>query len=342
MTPLRLGIVGAGGIARAEHLPRFRAIDGVELAGVVNRSPDSTRRVAAEEGIPRTFASWQELVADDAIDAVLVATWPDQHAAVTIAALEAGKHVLTEARMAATLADAQAMLAAANAHPDRVAMVVPASFSLWADRTIRRLVDERAVGRIRHLRVLWDGSGSIAPSEHWRWLRRFSGVNVMALGILVEATARWLGPAVAVQATGGIVRPRKPGPDGDIDTDVLDHLVVAARYPADVTASIEMSVVSVSGGTRIALAGDDGQIEVDLAGEALTLVRREGAREPVTIDPADRLGWTAEIDFVRSIRERAPVELTDFATGVDYMAFVDAVDRSVRTGARIDLADPAR
>jgi predicted dehydrogenase len=337
VTSLRLGVVGAGGIARAEHLPRFRAIDGVELAAVANRTPESTRRVAAEEAIPRTFDRWQDLVTDEAIDAVLVATWPDQHAAVTIAALDAGKHVLTEARMAATLEDAHAMQRAAAAHPDLVAMVVPASFSLWADRTIRRTLDDGAIGRARHVRVLWDGSGSIAPSEHWRWLRRFSGVNVMALGILVESMARWLGFALSVQATGAIVQPSKPGPSGAVDTDVIDHLLIQAAYPNAVTAAIEMSVVSVRDGTRISIHGDDGAIEVDLAGQALTRAGADGSRTPVAIRDEDRLGWTAEIDFVRSIREGAPVELTDFPTGVAYMAFVDAVDRSIRSGGRVDI-----
>jgi predicted dehydrogenase len=335
MSTLRLGVVGAGSIARAEHLPRFRAIDGVELAAVVNRSPESTRRVADEEGIPRTFERWEDLVADDGIDAVVVATWPDQHAAVTVAALEAGKHVLTEARMSATLDDAQAMAAAAAAHPDLVAMVVPASFSLWADRTLASALANRAIGTVRHARVVWDAAGSVAPSEHWRWQRAHSGVNVMALGILAESMARWLGPATAAQATGRILQPSKPGPSGPVVGDVVDHLLVIAEYPAGVTASIEMSIATVTGGTRIELLGDDGVIDVGLASGTLTRMGRDGSRAPIEIRPQDRLGWTAEIDFVRSIREGAPVELTDFPTGVAYMAFVDAVDLAVRSGHRV-------
>jgi predicted dehydrogenase len=337
VTPIRIGIVGAGGIARAEHLPRFRRIEGVELVGVANRTAASAEQVAAEEGLARAYARWEELVADDGIDAVLVATWPDRHAPVTIAALDAGKHVLTEARMAATLEDAEAMLAASAAHPDRVAMVVPSSFSLWADRTIRRLIADRAVGRVRHVRVLWDASGSVAPSEDWRWQRRSSGVNVMALGILYEAMARWLGGATAVQATGSIVQPDKPGRDGSVRTDVYDHLLVTAVFPDEVTASIEMSIVSVHGGTRIAIVGEDASIDVDLAAEALTRVTTAGDRIPIEIRPEDRLAWSAELDFVRSIRTGAPVELTDFETGVGYMAFVDAADRSAHSGARIEL-----
>lgn len=335
MSTLRLGIVGAGAIARAEHLPRFRAIDGVELAAVVNRSPESTRRVADEEGIPRTFERWEDLVADDGIDAVVVATWPDQHAAVTVAALEAGKHVLTEARMSATLDDAQAMAAAAAAHPDLVAMVVPASFSLWADRTLASALANRAIGTVRHARVVWDAAGSVAPSEHWRWQRAHSGVNVMALGILAESMARWLGPSTAVQAMGQVLQSSKPGPRGPVVGDVVDHLLVLAEYPAGVTASIEMSIASVVGGTRIEVLGDDGAIEIGLASGTLTRVGRDASRAPIEIRPEDRLGWTAEVDFVRSIREGAPVELTDFPTGVAYMAFVDAVDLACRSGHRV-------
>ena len=145
--PIRIGIVGAGRIVAAEHVPRFRAIDGVELVGVANRSEDSARRAADALGLERAYPSWQALLADPAIDAVLVGAWPILHAPVTIAALHAGKHVLTEARMAATAEDARAMLRAARNHPDRVAMVVPATFSAWADATIVRLLRDDAIGQ---------------------------------------------------------------------------------------------------------------------------------------------------------------------------------------------------
>src|SRR5262245_19855335 len=143
---IRLGVVGAGGIARAEHLPRFRRIDGVEITGVANSSLESTRAVAAAEAIPHAFGDWRELLADPGIDAVLVATRPDLHAPVTIAALEAGKDVLVEARLADTLDAARGMLAAARARPEHVAFAVPSSFSLWADRTIIRQLGGGSIG----------------------------------------------------------------------------------------------------------------------------------------------------------------------------------------------------
>ena len=145
---------------------------------------------------------------------MLVGAWPILHAPVTIAALHAGKHVLTEARMAATAEDARSMLRAARNHPDRVAMVVPATFSAWADATIVRLLRDGAIGRVRHVQVGWDASGPGDPGDFWRWQRATSGENVMALGILAEAMTRWLGQPEAVTAVTRLGPAERPGPDG--------------------------------------------------------------------------------------------------------------------------------
>src|SRR5690242_622735 len=97
--PLRLGLIGAGANTRARHIPGFLAIADVELAAVCNRRPESTAAVAREFNIPRQYEHWQELVADPDLDAVVIGTWPYLHCQITLAALEAGKHVLTEARL---------------------------------------------------------------------------------------------------------------------------------------------------------------------------------------------------------------------------------------------------
>jgi predicted dehydrogenase len=326
--PIRLGIVGAGRIVRSEHVPRFTAIPGVEIVAVANRTPDSSRRAAAELGIGRAVDDWHALVEDPDVDAVLVGAWPYLHAPVTIAALDAGKHVLTEARMAATGADARAMLAASRAHPDLVAMVVPASFSLWADATIKRLLADGAVGRVRHARVTWQSNGPDEPGEGWRWQRQFSGENVMALGIVYEAMARWIGDATAVTAVSRI--------DAiDPTIDVPDHVLAMLEFADDVTASIEMSArtqaIASNTGT---IFGSEGTVEIDFAGQRIRHAPSGGAWADVTIRDEDRADWTAEVDFVTSIRDGRPVTLTDFATGAQYMAVVEAIDRSAATGRR--------
>jgi len=66
-----VGLVGAGDNTRRRHIPGLRAQPGVELVAVCNRRPESTQTVARDFAIPRTFARWQDLVADPDVDAVL-------------------------------------------------------------------------------------------------------------------------------------------------------------------------------------------------------------------------------------------------------------------------------
>jgi predicted dehydrogenase len=127
---LRIGIVGAGQITRMKHLPGFRALDGVRLMGVCNRRRDSAARVAREFDIPRVYGNWEELISDKEIDAVVIGAWPYLHCSVTLAALDSGKHVLTQARMAMNAREAQRMLDRAKECPSLTAMVVPSPYGL--------------------------------------------------------------------------------------------------------------------------------------------------------------------------------------------------------------------
>ena len=92
--------MGAGANTTDKHIPLLQEIDGVEIMGVVNRSGSSSDAVARRFSIPRTYDHWEQAVADPDTNAIVIGTWPYLHCPVTLAALAAGKHVLTEARMA--------------------------------------------------------------------------------------------------------------------------------------------------------------------------------------------------------------------------------------------------
>ena len=109
---IRIGIVGAGANTRLHHIPGFKAIEGVEVVSVCNRSRESSQRVADEFGIPKVYDRWTDLVEASDTNAICIGTWPYLHCPVTLASLEAGKHVLTEARMAMDASQAHAMKAA--------------------------------------------------------------------------------------------------------------------------------------------------------------------------------------------------------------------------------------
>jgi len=228
--PIRLGFVGAGTIAEDRHVPGFRAIPGVELTSVVNRTPESSAAAARAFGFARTHPTWQDLVADPAINAVVVGTWPYLHAPVTIAALDAGKHVLSQARMAMNAKEARAMVDAARRHPDLTTMLVPASHTYWVDARLHGLLRDGSIGDLRTVDGNWNEPDVCDPGEHWRHQRRYSGNNVQGVGPLYEVFLRWLGPADAVTARTDLYEPHKPGPGGQpVIADLPDHVSAHRR-----------------------------------------------------------------------------------------------------------------
>src|SRR5438874_3327456 len=150
---LRIGLIGAGANTRSRHIPGLKAIEDVEIVAVCNRRPGSTAAAAREFGIAKTYEHWQDLVSDPDIDAVVIGTWPYLHCPITLAALEAGKHVLTEARMALNAAEAHRMLAAARRYSRLVTQVVPSPYGLKGQRIMEELIEGGYVGELREVHV---------------------------------------------------------------------------------------------------------------------------------------------------------------------------------------------
>lgn len=113
MKPLRMGIIGTGGIAQA-HLRALAKTDAIEMVAACDLVEEKVERTAERWGIPHTFTDYHELLEMDEIEAVTVSTWNMAHAQPTIDALRSGRPVLCEKPMAALLKDAAAMTAAAH------------------------------------------------------------------------------------------------------------------------------------------------------------------------------------------------------------------------------------
>src|SRR5262249_59702939 len=123
-------MVGAGKIAGTRHVPGVGAFRAVVLAAVFNRRPSSTSAAASEFAIPRTYEHWQDLVADPDIQAIVIGTWPYLHCAITLAALEAGKHVVTEARIALNAAETHRMVDPKRRYPELVTQDLPCTYCI--------------------------------------------------------------------------------------------------------------------------------------------------------------------------------------------------------------------
>lgn len=112
----RVGIVGCGGIANGKHLPSLSKLANVELAAFCDIVPERAEEAAAKYGIDgaKVYADYREMLKEEQLDIVHVLTPNDSHAEISIAALEAGHHVMCEKPMAKSAADARKMVEAAK------------------------------------------------------------------------------------------------------------------------------------------------------------------------------------------------------------------------------------
>jgi predicted dehydrogenase len=343
---IRIGIAGAGGIARQRHLPGFAKIEGVEVVSVANRSRASSEQVAREFGIARVHDDWQALIADPEVDAVVIGTWPYLHHPITLAALANGKHVLTEGRMAMSAAEARQMLAAARAKPGLVTQIVPGPFTLAVDATVQGLLADGFLGDL-HAVDLRASSGFVNPDPpmNFRTDRDLSGVNTMFLGIWYESLMRWVGPATAVSARARISVPYRRDAQGERRPIVVpDHVEVLLDLPGGALGHIHMSAVAgLMPGPEMWLFGSEGTLRFEQQGDRLSGARKGDTElQPIDIPGDKRGGWRVEQEFVGAIRGEEPVRLTTFADGVRYMEFTEAVHRSSADGrtVHLPLADP--
>lgn len=340
MEKIRVGFVGLGGICRQRHVPGLRALDGVEIVAVANRTRESSERAAREFGIPEVCESWQELVVRDDVDAVFIGTWPYMHRTMSIAALQAGKHVFCQARMALDAADAKAMYDAVRAS-NRVAMLCPVPFGLSADATVARMLREGAVGKVRLVRVQSFQNTFAAASSpiNWRKDHRLSGLNALTLGMYIEVVHRWLGWTRSVSARTQTFIAERIDADG-VPTRVRipDQFLFEAELASGAPVQYAISGCVQGGSDAIEIYGDAGALRYDERRDALQQWR-DGGFEDVAIrddEAYDVAHWRVERDFVDAIREGKAYH-PNFEDGYRYMQVIQAVYDSAEQGRVIVL-----
>ncbi len=340
---LRVGLIGAGANTKKRHIPGLRAVPGVEIVAVCNRRLQSTVAVAKEFGIPRFYEHWQELIDSPELDAVVIGTWPYLHCPITLAALEAGKHVLSEARMALTAAEAHRMLAAAGNHPHLVTQLVPSPYGLKGHEVMKELIESGLLGQLREIHV-WSmnaGLASAAAPLGWRQDAALSGYNMLTLGIVYETLLRWVPAAVRVLAQAHAFVATRIDPESGVRRPVgtPDSVQVLTVHDDGARGIFQFSAVTPFGaGMGVRLYGSNGTIVCDLEADTIHAARiGEPSLKPIPVPPERAREWRVEADFVDAIREGTPVELTDLATGVQYMEFTEAVARSAQSGGPVEL-----
>ncbi len=339
--PIRVGIIGAGGIVSSTHVPGLKLQPGVELVSVANRSLESSQRAAAELGIARAHADWEDLLDAGGLDAVLIGTWPYMHRTITLAALERGLHVLCQARMANDAAEARDMLAASRRNPELVCQLVPSSGTYRIDRALQRLLGENHIGEVLSVDVamLQRGFAAFDGELDWRHDPEFSGLNVLNVGGTYESAMRWLGPGNRVSAMTRVHVPQRRDGEGRLRAATIpDHVEVLHELANGAPVHLKFSeTTGLSPGNQIWIYGSEGTIHIDA--EQRIFVGRRGDRELAELpNPREQQAFhRVEEEFINAIRGRERVTMNTFEIGVRYMEWTEAVHRSAASGAAVSL-----
>ena len=357
--PLRFGIVGPG-LVGGLHAAALARIEGVRLVAVAGSSPGSERtaRLAGDHDA-RAAESFEALIGDETLDAVIVCTPHPLHAQQAIAAARAGLHVVVEKPMALTPADCVAMIAAA----DEAGVVLSViSQRRWqpAARRVKAAIDEGRIGvpGLATVEVLgWRGP-EYYSMDPWRGTRAGEGGGVLVNQAVhqLDLLCWFLGPVAEIDGwTANLNHP---------EIEVEDTAVAVVRFRSGAIASIVASNSQRPGlHARVHVHGRSGAsvgVETDkgssfVAGisqqtppsnDIWTIPGEESHPERwATEDEAALAGvdigtWYHELqlrDVVAAIREGRPpaVDGRDGRAAVSLMA---AIDEASRTGGRLRLA----
>ena len=261
-----VGVVGTSWFADVAHLQSLRSHPRARIQAICGRNRNRAEEMAAKHSIPEVFTDYREMIRRSKLDAVVVVVPDDLHHPVTMAALEAGLHVLCEKPLALTGADARAMCEKAES-----AGVTNMTFFTyrWMPhyRFARELIDQGAIGSCYHCSIRYLGSYGRGTKYAWRFDRKRSCGILGDLGSHMIDLSRWLvGDISAVCADVRTFVKRDSPSDGALEP-ANDAAVLALRFGAGAHGTIQVSAVAQTGDRvqeqHVVIHGEKGAIEVD-------------------------------------------------------------------------------
>lgn len=339
---IRVGIIGAGANTRQKHIPLLLKQEMVSISAVANRSIESAEKVCRAFDIAQASDDPYQLINDPEIDAIVIGTWPYKHKEFTCAALQQGKHVMVEARMAMDADEAQEMYDLSQAHPELITQVVPAPFTLPYDSIVEGLVRKK-IGKLLHVELRIN-SGKFPDSQSkldWRQDQRFSGNNIMFMGIFYETLMRWFGVATHVYARGrAVVNRRQDEHEQLVEVHIPDHLELVGKLEKD-DADFHFQFTQVCGfrqENECWIHGDQASLRIDFDKHQVFMGRMQDKEmKPIPLQGILGPGWRVEEEFVQAIRGEEAIKYTTFETGLAYMKFTDAVWKSMQQSQEINI-----
>jgi predicted dehydrogenase len=356
MSTLRIGVIGAGAIATLGHIPGFQKIAGVSVVAVCDTNLERAQAVAGQFNIPMAHSDYRDVIANEQIDAISIGVPNALHAEIAIAALEAGKHVLSEKPLATSIADGEAMVAAAVRSGRLLAVNMHMRGSAQA-QLLRTLIDEGRLGKIGYVNSRWIRRTGIPGFGSWFTRRDLAGGGVlMDTGVHMLDLAWWLLGCPKVSAVRGEIQsvhgPRErglggwgmdriPGGTFDVEDLALSHL----RLADGGLITVEVSWAAYGRHEmRVQVFGEEAGADAcaDIYGNdsPVRLYRDEGSIPVEVIPSIPRLPGTdwdrSMARFAAAIADRNAPHVPG-SEGLAVLKLLDATYRSAREGREIDL-----
>jgi len=348
----------------------------IRMAAVCGRDPRKVTDAADRLGWDSAETDWRRLVARDDIGLVDVCTPGDSHAEIAIAALEAGKHVLCEKPLANTVAEAEAMVAAA----DRAAAAGVRAMVGFTYRRVpaiglaRRLVAEGRLGEVRHVRAqyLQDWIADAEAPMTWRLRKDKAGSGALGdigahiIDLTQHITGQQIGEVTGMMETFVKERPVAEGEEADGRVTVDDAAAFLARFTGGAVGVFEATRFASGrkNAIRIEINGSAGSLAFDF--EDMNVLHLHdhtedpevaGFRRVVVTEPGHPYvaawwppghglgyehGFTHQVvDLVRAIAAGEQPE-PSFADGLQVQKVLAAVEHSADTGVWCRVDDGSR
>lgn len=343
-----IGIIGAGSIASNAHIPAYQALsEKCRLVAVADIDPMRAEKVAKDNKIPKAFDDFRRLLELDDVDAVSVCTPPSVHAEVTIASLNAGKHVMCEKPMAMNAAEARSMVAAAEKAGRVLAIDFQSRFAPEA-KFLHELITAGELGPIYFGRAVYNRRRGIPAWGLFHSKKHSGGGALIDLGVHVLDLALWLmGHPKPVSVLGAVYTKfgkreglfNRWGKWNTTEFDVDDFAMATIKLENGATLSLECSwALNIEKDQQVLqLCGEEGGADLyplkvyKDRGSGLVDWIPQGLQDP---KPAHTASMA---DFVSAIHDGRP-PLVRGEHGLTVAELVDAIYASAATGQLVMLA----
>lgn len=339
---INIGIIGCGKIAQTRHLPEYAANPAVAIYGLYDLNAERTAALAEQYGA-KAFQSHQELLSDPAIDAVSVCTANATHCEVTVAALQAGKHVLCEKPMATTLSECEQMVEMAK-KTGKFLMIGHNQRLARAHARARELILQGEIGDIVTFRTTFGHGGpetwTIDPANVWFFDKKLAAFGAMAdLGIHKTDLIQFLTGQRVVEVSAFIGTLDKKLPDGSL-IGVDDNAICTYRMSGGAVGTMTASWTYYGAeDNSTVLYGTKGIMRIyDDPRYSIAVIKKNGERVLYDIDRIqtnDNQTSSGVIDlWISSLVNNKAPEISG-EEALNAMRAVFAAMESAQTGQRI-------